>query len=188
MEYLVNKKNTLIYAYRIKYSKINSGEILKSTTKKTCMKARLWVNKKFLTVDVSVMKIKLKCLVRRTNILTPIKMFWGPAKNPLFSLGGRWTHKSWWVDHRDGARQRRSVRAVTILRADGGGKVRRYLHRDAALWVTAASPGSYSLLHWRGRPSCLRRSSRPAWTVWYRGQRAARCRSLKLSLTEPQEI
>lgn len=33
MEYL-NKKNTLIYAYRIKYSKINSGEILKSTTKK----------------------------------------------------------------------------------------------------------------------------------------------------------
>lgn len=66
MEYLMNKKNTLIYAYRIKYSKINSGEILKSTTKKKKkrgVKAQLWVNKK-LTVDVSVMKIKLKCLVR----------------------------------------------------------------------------------------------------------------------------
>lgn len=41
MEYLMNKKNTLIYAYRIKYSKINSGEILKSTTKKGGLKAQL---------------------------------------------------------------------------------------------------------------------------------------------------
>lgn len=67
MEYLMNKKNTLIYAYRIKYSKINSGEILKSTTKKRGVKAQLWVNKK-LTVDVSVMKIKLKCLVRTNTV------------------------------------------------------------------------------------------------------------------------
>lgn len=78
-----------------------------------------------------------------------------------------------------------SVRAITVLRTRCG--KRESVFRWLCFQVTDVSPESYSWHRWRGRPSCPQRSSLPVWTVRCQGQRAARCRSLTLSLTKQRE-